>query len=130
MAKKSQSNSMVVEQAAEPEKPRKRAQEPLDPATLKPDAAKHLAKGEDARAKLHVAAEAVELLGLGGTAKQLWEIATKAYRAAEREARRIQKASKKAERKAKMREKKLARIAKLREMLERLEAEDEAKHEA
>jgi len=100
----------------------KKKQEPLDPATLKPEAAKCLANGEDAKRKLEVAAEALLTLGLKGGAKRLWKDAERAYAAGEREARRVQKTGSKEEREAAKKEKKKEKIAKLREQLEKLMA--------
>lgn len=107
----------------------KRHQEPLDPAMLKPEAAEHLAKGDDAKQKLEVAATALEILGLEGSAKRMWREAEKAFKAAEREARRIQKAGSKQEREAARKEKKQQKIAKLRKQLDKLMADEAAAEE-
>ena len=120
--KKSNEDAVVAEETGDKTKA-KREREPLDLATLKPEAAKCLANGEDAKRKLEVAAEALKVLGLEGGAKRLWKDAERAYAASVREARRIQKAGSKGEREAAKMEKKREKIVKLREQLEKLMAE-------
>lgn len=116
----------VKSEEAEPGKGSKaeKEQEPLDPATLKPEAAKWIENGEDAKQKLEVAAVALEILGLEGGAKLLWQAAMRAYATGEREARRIQKSGSKEAREAAKKEKKQQKIVKLREQLERLMADE------
>lgn len=107
----------------EPKAKRKREpQEPLDRSKLKPEAVEHLTKGDDAKEKLEVAAVALEVLGLEGTAKRTWKEAGRVYAAAEREVRRIQKLGSKTEREAAKKVKKQEKIVKLREQLEKLMA--------
>ena len=100
----------------------KKKREPLDRSTLKPEAVEHLVKGDVVKEKLEVAAVALEELGLEGTAKRMWKEAERAYAAAEREVRRIQKTGNKAEREAAKKMKKQEKIAKLRKQLEELMA--------